>query len=145
MPRGSDEPQDASTVLRPNAVPTRALGAWTIVVVDGPDKGKAFSFDGAHPSRVLIGTSPSCDVRLADTQVSRRHAALEPGPTELRLFDLASTNGTVVGGIRIVEALLRGGEVLHVGESALRVELANRTVPVPLSSATSFGKLLGSS
>jgi two-component system response regulator HydG len=146
MPGGPDDLQaEQSTLLRPNTAPSRALGAWTLRVVDGADAGKTFSFDGAHPSRVLIGTSPACDVRLTDSEVSRRHAALEPGPTQLRLFDLGSTNGTLVGATRIVEALLRGGEVLHLGASALRVEVADNAQPVPISDAMSFGKMIGSS
>lgn len=46
----------------------------------------------------VIGRAPDCDLRLADSTVSWRHAALRPGPDGWMLADLSSTNGTHVNG-----------------------------------------------
>ena len=48
-----------------------------VVVIEGPDAGREFELDPDAPSRILLGTSEVCDVRLTDPTVSRRHAALE--------------------------------------------------------------------
>jgi hypothetical protein len=60
-----------------------------VVVIEGPDAGATFELDASAPSRILVGTSPVCHVRLSDATVSRRHAAFEPGPRgAYRLVDL---------------------------------------------------------
>jgi DNA-binding NtrC family response regulator len=106
----------------------------------------ALRLDETRPPTVLVGKSPACELRLDDPLVSRRHASIEIGPYSLRIHDLNSTNGTLVNGVRIVEAILRGGETITIGATSLRVE-AEVTAGAP--SATSgldrFGRLLGAS
>ena len=105
--------------------------------------GAALRLDEALPPRLFLGKSPACELRLDDSLVSRRHAAIEIGPQSLRVTDLGSTNGTFVNGVRIVEALLRGGESLRVGATNLRVDVAASAGPLLLSEADRFGRLLG--
>ncbi|HLK39182.1 MAG TPA: FHA domain-containing protein, partial [Polyangiaceae bacterium] len=45
------------------------------VVIEGPDQSRQFELDPNKPSRILLGTSEVCDIRLTDPTVSRRHAA----------------------------------------------------------------------
>jgi DNA-binding NtrC family response regulator len=99
--------------------------------------------DESLPPRLLVGKSPACELRLDDPLVSRRHAAVEIGPQSLRVTDLGSTNGTFVNGVRIIEAVLRGGETLRIGATNLRVESASSTAPAAISEADRFGRLLG--
>jgi DNA-binding NtrC family response regulator len=99
--------------------------------------------DESLPPRLLLGKSPACELRLDDPLVSRRHAAVEIGPQSLRVTDLGSTNGTFVNGVRIIEAVLRGGETLRIGTTNLRVESASSTAPPAISEADRFGRLLG--
>ena len=117
-------------------------------VIEGPDVGAEFPLNPHAPSRILIGTSPACTIRLTDPTVSRRHAALEPVAQRYRLTDLGSTNGTFVDGVSVVEGLLRGGEVIRFGSTALRAE-AGAAGGVedlePLPSAMRFGRVLGAS
>src|SRR5262245_51684646 len=82
------------------AVAPRSIHTFVVRVVAGPDDGKAFTVDPSQAGRILLGSSPACAVRLEDPSVSRRHAALEVEAGALRLFDLGSTNGTLVNGIR---------------------------------------------
>jgi DNA-binding NtrC family response regulator len=93
----------------------------------------------------LIGTSAACTIRLQDREISRRHASVDIQDGRLRLRDLESANGTFVNGVRIVEALLGGGEGIQLGQSALRVEIESDAKPVPISTDTSFGAVVGSS
>jgi pSer/pThr/pTyr-binding forkhead associated (FHA) protein len=50
----------------------------------------------------LIGRSRECDIVLADSNVSRRHAEIRPlGAVEWGITDLGSTNGVRVNGTQI--------------------------------------------
>ena len=142
-----DESEALATLLRAPAETTSALSAvFEIIVLEGPNAGARFTIDGTGPSRVLVGQSPRCAVRLPDPHVSRRHAAFVHGNTpELRLVDLGSRNGTFVGGLRVSDVHLRGGEIIRVGDSSLRVDLVEAERSVPLSSATSFERMVGAS
>jgi two-component system response regulator HydG len=142
----STREDDLSTELRPSvAADSTTAPAFELTVIEGPDEGQRFTLDGSGPARVLIGQSPVCAVRVTDRAVSRRHAAVHHGGAELRLWDLSSRNGTYVNGVRIVEAFLRGGEVVRVGATALRFALVEAARRVPISTATRFGRLVGSS
>lgn len=64
----------------------------------------------ARPARVLllpddretaIGRDPECGVVVDDDRVSRRHAVLSPHGSGWSVTDLASKNGTLVGGVPV--------------------------------------------
>ncbi|MDB5220390.1 MAG: Response regulator of zinc sigma-54-dependent two-component system, partial [Myxococcaceae bacterium] len=101
--------------------------------------------DGSMVARALIGQSATCELRLSDRLVSRRHAALELDGTRLRVTDLGSTNGTRVNGLAVGSALLEGGERIVLGSTALRIERAAGTSTVTLPAQTSFGRVIGAS
>jgi DNA-binding NtrC family response regulator len=119
--------------------------AFRIAVIDGPDAGKAIEVGPAAPAPVLLGKSAACELVLADARVSRRHVSLEASGGALRVLDLTSTNGTQVNGVRVADASLRGGELLRIGDTTLRVELLDARAKSPLWPVESFGRLLGSS
>lgn len=127
-----------------------APGVFILVVTDGPERGRAYRLDASLPVRALIGTSPACELRVSDPQVSRRHAALERIGNNLRITDLGSTNGTWVDRVKVVEAELQGGEMVRVGTTMLRVDLEESgdraaTVEPPLPPAINFGRVVGAS
>jgi transcriptional regulator with GAF, ATPase, and Fis domain len=119
-------------------------GTFTVRVAGGPDTARV-EIDGAAPSRLLVGTSPACDLRVADREVSRRHLALEPRGERLRVTDLGSTNGTEVDGVMVVDALLAGGETLRIGGTQLLVERNRGGANPPVPVASAFGRVLGES
>jgi DNA-binding NtrC family response regulator len=136
--------QSLSTVARPlEDLSTARLRR--VVVIEGPDANREFELDLNKPSRILLGTSEICDLRLTDPTVSRRHAAFEGAGKRYRLTDLHSTNGTFVDGVRIVEAFVRGGEVVRCGSTAMRLEVDEATEPPVLSASIRFGSTLGAS
>jgi adenylate cyclase len=54
--------------------------------------------------RCFLGRSPSCQVVLPDTKVSRQHALVEiQDQTEVWLIDLGSANGTYLNGRRVTQ------------------------------------------
>jgi len=128
---------------------SRAPGAggvvFAIAVTEGPDAGAQLQIDERDPSPLLIGQSPACALRLRDPRVSRRHVALEISGERLRITDLDSTNGTHCAGLAVRDAFLRGGELLQIGQTQLRVERrAGPALPAP-SDRSRFGRVLGES
>ena len=142
MSEGDD---DVSTFLQHRFSPSVPNAGFVLVVVDGPDAGRSFRFDDEAPPRILIGQSASCEIRLADPAVSRRHAAIELDGDRLRVFDLGSTNGTFVDRVGIVEAHLDDGFVLRVGGTSIRISRDAHTPVVELPAATAFGRMIGAS
>ena len=71
---------------------------------------------------VVIGRLSSCDIPLSDPQVSRRHAEVRRDPEGFTVFDLGSTNGTVVNGSPVRERRLSDGDELRVGSATIRFE-----------------------
>jgi len=98
-----------------------------------------------QPGPLRVGSAAGMDVRLADPQVSRRHFTVEPIGAVLHLEDSGSTNGTVVNGVRVVEAYLEGGEEITVGQTTIRVERLEDEHTFALPPEDAFGRTLGSS
>jgi hypothetical protein len=53
------------------------------------------------PTTWVVGRGESCDVRIADPSVSRRHCLLVVDPPEIRVRDLGSRRGTSVNGVPV--------------------------------------------
>jgi transcriptional regulator with GAF, ATPase, and Fis domain len=125
------------------AVP--ASKTFVVTAIEGPDAGVTYTIGGAQPSRVLVGQSPACELRLTDPLVSRRHAALQVAGGRLRLTDLGSTNGTYANGLFVTDVALGGGETIRMGSTVLAVVASDQTTPIEVSPRTSFGRVLGAS
>jgi Protein of unknown function (DUF3662)/FHA domain len=69
--------------------------------------------------RVVIGRSRDCDIQLADSNVSRRHAELRQEGTAYWIVDLDSTNGIEVNGRRLKRAKLEDGDRVKLGATEL--------------------------
>jgi len=79
-------------------------------------------------AEVTIGRAVEADVRITDYRASRLHARivtenLAPGETRCRIFDLGSTNGTLVNGTLVREALLSDGDKISIGDQLFRFEM----------------------
>jgi len=68
---------------------------------------------------VVIGRSKDCDIRVADPNVSRRHAEIRQEGTAYWVQDLGSTNGTTVNGRRQQRAKLQNEDRITVGSTDL--------------------------
>ncbi|MDE3064519.1 MAG: FHA domain-containing protein [Acidobacteriota bacterium] len=65
---------------------------------------------------VTIGRSADCDLQIADTYLSSRHARLANDNGDLTIEDLGSTNGTYVNQELIQgRLLLEKGDIVQVG------------------------------
>jgi two-component system response regulator HydG len=136
--------RDPSTIAHASALRSSRAACFEVRVTAGPDAGHTVTVSARSPGPVLIGTSEACHLRLADRRTSRRHLALEATDEGLRVTDLGSTNGTRIGGLRIVEAICQGGELVSVGDSTLRIEIDRADAETP-DVRMAFGPLLGAS
>ncbi|HZJ63352.1 MAG TPA: sigma 54-interacting transcriptional regulator [Kofleriaceae bacterium] len=97
---------------------------------------------GARP--VVVGAHASCDLVLADPQVSRRHAELAVLPEGIRIKDLGSTNGTWWQGTRVGEVVVPSGATVQFGATPVRIAAAE-AVSLPPSEQDHFGAMAGKS
>ncbi|NUP06858.1 MAG: sigma 54-interacting transcriptional regulator [Polyangiaceae bacterium] len=132
----------ALTLLRarPEDLPK---GVFTVHVHGSPSV--ALTVDGSAPGPLIIGSSRACDLVVPDAAVSRRHLSLELVGGALLVKDLASKNGTIVNGLEIREAMLRGGEQMTIGGATLLVARYENAPNPPVPFARAFGRLLGES
>jgi diguanylate cyclase (GGDEF)-like protein len=78
---------------------------------------------------VIIGRALEADVRLNDSRASRLHARITSereagsGDTSYRIADLGSTNGTLVNGELITEAVLSDGDKILIGDHLFRFDM----------------------
>ena len=71
--------------------------------------------------RMAIGRDPSSAVYVDDTSVSRHHADLIRQGLSWSIVDARSTNGTVVNGARVNEAVLQPQDRIRLGQIELVV------------------------
>ena len=92
------------------------------ILNEGPAKGTRFPI---HGTLTHVGRGTHNDVRLADDSVSETHAKLQRREDGWYVVDLDSTNGTYVGGTRIVgERRLGGAPDVRFGGMKLRFTAA---------------------
>jgi FHA domain-containing protein len=68
---------------------------------------------------VVIGRSREADIRVADVNVSRRHAELRQEGAGYWIVDLGSTNGLELNGKRTDRARVRDGDRITIGSTEL--------------------------
>lgn len=91
-----------------------------LVVQSGKHRGRKIKFP--ENGTLLIGRDPECHLRLASTDVSRKHCMLSVGPAGVAVKDLGSRNGTFVDDYLISPSgLLKPGSVLRVGNMEFKL------------------------
>lgn len=134
---------DPSTVAHAPGVRLGA-GCFEVRVVAGLDEGKTLAVSPRSAGRLLVGTSEACALRSTDRRVSRRHLALDVEGGLLRVTDLGSTNGTTVNGLRVMDVLCQGGELVVIGDSTLRIDVDRVDAETP-DVRMAWGALIGAS
>lgn len=92
-----------------------------------------------------IGKAISCDIRLSDSYASDVHAKLICEKGKVLLYDLKSTNGTFVNGMKVGEVELEEGSICKMGHSEIRIEMKSQVHSIQALPATSFGPFIGQS
>jgi hypothetical protein len=70
-------------------------------------------------SKVVIGRSRDCELRVADLNASRRHAELRKDGDDYWVVDLGSMNGTLVNGKRVDRQRLEDGDRITLGSTEI--------------------------
>jgi transcriptional regulator with GAF, ATPase, and Fis domain len=132
---------DGTLLLQTNARELR-LDGFSLTVIEGPDAGTALR---AQVSEVSVGTAQGNDLVLGDPTVSRHHFSIAATSQGFLLRDLGSSNGTWVGGARLIHGYLDDGARVRAGRTTLRIDQVDEDICEPLSPEERFGQLLGAS
>jgi DNA-binding winged helix-turn-helix (wHTH) protein len=82
-----------------------------LVAQEGPLKGQRWQVS----QTLVLGREASCDVVVADRQISRYHARITPTPEGVILEDLGSKNGTHHNGVPLSgPVVLQDGDLVSV-------------------------------
>lgn len=110
---------------------TDIAGGSTVgmTAVSAPSAGNAprnshLIVNGGAPFRLTadvinVGRMIDNDLPIDDPYVSRYHIQLRRRGSEYLLFDINSSRGTLVNGVRVREHALRSGDVIDIGRSRL--------------------------
>jgi hypothetical protein len=78
-----------------------------------------------QPPGLVIGRGTEADLRINDPGISRRHAQIRvnaAGPgLQIDILDLDSTNGILVNGQRVQQAVLQEGSRIEIGSTRMLV------------------------
>ncbi|MBV9593978.1 MAG: DUF3662 domain-containing protein [Actinobacteria bacterium] len=107
---GQQAPQSYGQPYQPQ--PPRPPQA--LLIVDGT--GQRYEL---HMGSNVVGRGSECDLQLLDQGVSRKHINIEYDGHVGTVYDLGSTNGTVVNGHHIGSHPLRHGDVVRLGHTKL--------------------------
>ena len=87
-----------------------------LIVIKGADEGKQFELTlPVH----AVGRDGTNQIRLHDTEVSRRHAEFRLEDDTCRLIDLGSANGTFINKQPCKEGVLHSGDQVQIGQTIL--------------------------
>jgi signal transduction histidine kinase len=87
-----------------------------LIVIKGADEGTQVELTEPVLS---IGRDGTNQIRLHDTEVSRRHAELRKASGEYQLVDMGSANGTFVNNQKVECASLQSGDHILIGQTIL--------------------------
>src|SRR5271163_990624 len=108
----------------------------TLVVLEGPLKGRSFVFE--RHDTFIVGRSRYVHCPMPeDMALSRDHFMIEINPPQCELRDLGSTNGTFVNNQRVERVRLVSGDLIAAGQSLFRVQVESAQA---LSSGDDFAK-----
>ncbi|MGE0549827.1 MAG: sigma 54-interacting transcriptional regulator [Kofleriaceae bacterium] len=93
---------------------------------------------------IVVGAHGTCDLVLADPQVSRKHAEVAIAPEGIRIKDLGSTNGTWWQGTKVGEVVVPAGATVKFGATQVRIAAADAP-SLPPSDRDHFGAMAGTS
>jgi len=89
-----------------------------LILLEGDFPGQVFRL---RQGRQIIGRRPECDIRLRERAVSGIHAEVIRMREAVTINDLASTNGTLVNGMRIRHPVpLSQGNLLKLGNCVFK-------------------------
>jgi transcriptional regulator with GAF, ATPase, and Fis domain len=92
---------------------------------------------------IRIGAMDDNDLVIRDDTVSRYHCKIVQEETGYVLVDLGSTNGSFVNRVRIREAFLKPGCVVHLGQTEIKFYAGEEEVEIVPSRKDRCGDIIG--
>lgn len=115
----------------------------SILVISGSQQGTEIAIT---ETPFIIGSNDSCNFKVKDPAVSRKHCEIDFDGLLFTLRDNNSTNGTFISGLRIGTAYLTSGTEITIGSTKLIFTPGKpQNSNTPLSSNNHFGDAIGSS
>ena len=68
---------------------------------------------------LVLGRVAACDVVVADSKASRRHARLIAEAGVVEIEDMGSSNGTLLNGKPVDRRMLRDGDRVEIGQTVI--------------------------
>ncbi len=87
-----------------------------LIVLAGSNVGEMHRLE---PGESIIGRGTAATIRLGDDGISRRHARVVLENNAVRIEDLGSSNGTLVNGSLVKEAVLKDGDKIQFGSTTI--------------------------
>ncbi|MCS6711087.1 FHA domain-containing protein [Brachybacterium sp. EF45031] len=91
-------------------------------VLSGPAAGREFPLPSGSS---VIGRAPEADVRIADPELSQRHARINVTDV-VEVVDIRSTHGVEIAGERVQRAALGPADTVRIGGTTFAVVLLHR-------------------
>ncbi len=104
-----------------------------LVVIAGPDTGRTFLLHAG--ADLMLGRGARAYYQLNDPRVSRNHCQILKDGDKVTVVCAGGSGGTFVNGKPIERQALKLGDVLQVGDSQLRLLVADLPVEVALAHA----------
>lgn len=102
---------------------------------DGEMVGR-YALDGARKRLYRLGRLPRADVQVFDTNADRVHAVIDLSERRPIIRDMGSKAGTFINGRKISRATLKTDDEIVIGDTRLKVTLANSPLlPPPIPKA----------
>lgn len=87
-----------------------------LLVLNGPSRGQKLQLSR---DVTQIGRAQTNDVRVDDTGASRQHATIRLESGQFAIYDMGSSNGTLLNGMRTARAILKDRDEIRIGDTNL--------------------------
>jgi len=123
--RQTDPNADPRRTVSLQAMPPEQIASGSgfaalLTFESGPFSGRIVALPN---QMVSIGRAPDNDVVVGDPATSGHHGRIEVRYGSFWISDLGSTNGTQVNGEPVIEKQLSDGDLIAIGQNALRFTL----------------------
>ena len=97
-----------------------SFGQYRLIISGGPDQGRVYQLVS---SKLSLGRGVENDIVLTDLKVSRNHLVLGMMDTgQWRVKNLSDKSPLEVNGKKVLEALLKSGDEVVIGETRFRFQ-----------------------
>lgn len=113
----------------------KSLPKITVILPD--ERPRVYELEAEYTH---VGRASGNEIPVSDLAVSNRHCIFILNGSDVIVRDLNSSNGTVVNGQTISEAVLRPGDVIQIGGVQMKFEPAVHRPKLSQSFTAKFGK-----